>query len=60
MNKTSFCIMNDAKRVREKKREETERVARKRGWDGGTDRGSRRRKTDVRDGKKGRGGDGGG
>lgn len=52
--------MNDVKRVREKKREETERVARKRGWDGGTDRGSRRRKTDVRDGKKGRGGDGGG
>lgn len=35
--------MNDAKRVREKRREKTARVAQKRGWDGEMDGGNRRR-----------------
>lgn len=55
--------MNDAKSVREKKREETARVCteeRTGRRDGRADGGSGRWETDVRDEKKGSGSDGGG
>lgn len=51
MNKRSVCIMNDAKRVREKRREKTalKRMGQRDG------RRVQKKGTDVRDGKKGRG-----